>query len=268
MQAWLPQHPSISRSGNNSCPSKISQYGSRAACTSRQNTMSASESPALSTAHPSHSRSDFIYIHTNTHFFSASEKISVCNCSRNGPIHGPPIAFWQANCSWTQAIKTWKPLMPCKQGRKHDWHGTSQDVDQWVMDKQSSTEENRTMAVHTVWGNVGTPATSSFKAFSEAARWMNTGKIRTGCTPICIGDLTCACIQVCFLLPQQMFYSISFPPNHWNCWFYSSPARSRHTTQGLLGQLQPQCSRTRSNLLYLQPSRGAYTAATSIFSQN
>lgn len=130
------------------------------------------------------------------------------------------------------------------------------------------TERDTTMAMQAAWSKVRAPPASSFKAFSEVAvRGNNTGKISTGWMPIWVGDLTLACVQVCFPLPQQAFYYISFPPNSWNCWFCSSPAPRSQTTPDIPSELQPQCSRTRRNLLYLQPPREAHTATTSILGQ-
>lgn len=88
----------------------------------------------------------------------------------------------------------------------------------WYQTRPTSdgqTEGDTTVAVQAAWGKVRAPAASSFKAFSEVAvRGNNTGKISTGWMPIWIGDLTLACVQVCFPLPQQEFYYISFPPNY------------------------------------------------------
>lgn len=38
-------------------------------------------------------------------------------------------------CSWAQAVRTWKPPLPYKQDRKHGWRDTTQEVDQWGVDK-------------------------------------------------------------------------------------------------------------------------------------
>lgn len=51
---------------------------------------------------------------------------------------------------WVQAIKTWKPLLPCAQVQKHSWHDTTQKVDWGVLDK-AQHQETQLCSAHHRW---------------------------------------------------------------------------------------------------------------------